>query len=77
MAFEVHQSDARMVMQSIPAATNRPASLDEVTRTHVLSVLESCGWSQTRAAQVLAIDRKTIYRMLRRWGVDVQTMRAK
>ena len=46
------------------------APLADVTRDHVLMVLEACGGRQTLAATVLKIDRKTIYRMLRRWGVD-------
>jgi transcriptional regulator of acetoin/glycerol metabolism len=46
------------------------ATLADVTRDHVLMVLEACGGRQTLAATVLKIDRKTIYRMLRRWGVD-------
>ena len=45
------------------------ATLADVTRDHVLMVLEACGGRQTLAATVLKIDRKTIYRMLRRWGV--------
>jgi transcriptional regulator of acetoin/glycerol metabolism len=45
------------------------APLADVTRDHVLMVLEACGGRQTLAATVLKIDRKTIYRMLRRWGV--------
>jgi two-component system response regulator HydG len=45
------------------------ATLADVTRDHVLTVLEACGGRQTLAATVLKIDRKTIYRMLRRWGV--------
>lgn len=76
MALDLHHSTP-MATHAMPvtSATPRPMSLDEVTRAHVLSVLEQCNWSQTRAAQLLAIDRKTIYRMLRRWGVDVQSMR--
>ena len=48
------------------------APLADVTRDHVLTVLEACGGRQTLAASVLKIDRKTIYRMLRRWGVDAR-----
>ena len=55
----------------------KAASLEEVIRAHVLGVLESCNWSQSKTAQALSVDRKTIYRMLRRWGLDVPTMRAR
>jgi transcriptional regulator of acetoin/glycerol metabolism len=44
-------------------------SLDEIRRRHVTKVLEACGGNRTSAAQVLNIDRKTLYRKLLRWGL--------
>lgn len=38
--------------------------LDEVERRHILYVLELCHDQRTRAAQLLGIDRKTLYRRL-------------
>src|SRR5579872_620939 len=32
-------------------------SLEEIEKAHILRVLEGCGWNQTRAAEVLGIDR--------------------
>ncbi|HEY1817922.1 MAG TPA: helix-turn-helix domain-containing protein [Kofleriaceae bacterium] len=43
--------------------------LDEIRRRHVTMVLEACGGNRTSAAQVLNIDRKTLYRKLLRWGL--------
>jgi DNA-binding protein Fis len=43
--------------------------LDEIRRRHVTMVLEACGGNRTNAAQVLDIDRKTLYRKLLRWGL--------
>jgi|HubBroStandDraft_6_1064221.scaffolds.fasta_scaffold34058_2 transcriptional regulator of acetoin/glycerol metabolism len=43
--------------------------LDEIRRRHVTMVLEACGGNRTNAAQVLNIDRKTLYRKLLRWGL--------
>jgi DNA-binding protein Fis len=43
--------------------------LDEIRRRHVAMVLEACGGNRTNAAQVLNIDRKTLYRKLLRWGL--------
>jgi transcriptional regulator of acetoin/glycerol metabolism len=42
-------------------------TLDDVQRDHVLRVLEACHGIRTLAARVLEIDRKTLYRMLKRY----------
>jgi DNA-binding NtrC family response regulator len=44
-------------------------TLDEIDRRHILYVVDMCGGNRTNAAQVLHIDRKTLYRKLLRWGV--------
>jgi two-component system, NtrC family, response regulator HydG len=43
-------------------------SLDEVERAHILRVLEECGGNQSRAAEVLDIDRVTLHHKLKRYG---------
>jgi transcriptional regulator of acetoin/glycerol metabolism len=45
-------------------------TLDEIRRRHVIKVLEACGGNRSEAAKILGVDRKTLYRRLRRWGVD-------
>lgn len=44
-------------------------SLDELERRYVLHVLEAVAGNRTRAAEVLRIDRRTLYRMLERFGI--------
>ncbi len=43
-------------------------SLDEVEKAHILRVLEECGGNQTRAAEVLNIDRVTLHHRLKKYG---------
>jgi DNA-binding NtrC family response regulator len=43
-------------------------SLEEMEKAHILRVLESCGWNQSRAAEVLEIDRVTLHHKLKRYG---------
>jgi two-component system response regulator HydG len=43
-------------------------SLDEVEKGHILHVLEECGGNQTRAAEVLGIDRVTLHHKLKKYG---------
>ena len=53
-------------------AGNDPAeltSLEEVERRYILHVLRCVGDNRTLAAKTLGLDRKTLYRKLRRYGV--------
>jgi two-component system response regulator HydG len=43
-------------------------SLDEVEKGHILRVLDECGGNQTRAAEVLGIDRVTLHHKLKKYG---------
>ena len=43
-------------------------SLDEIERAHILRILEECGGNQSRAADVLNIDRVTLHHKLKRYG---------
>lgn len=45
-------------------------ALDELERRYLLYVLDVAGGNRTRAAEVLGIDRRTLYRMIERHGVD-------
>jgi transcriptional regulator of acetoin/glycerol metabolism len=55
-------------MQSLDPSADY--SLEHVTRVHVLKVLDACSGVRTTAAHALGIDRKTLYRMLKRWQIS-------
>ncbi|MHB1191817.1 MAG: sigma-54-dependent transcriptional regulator [Longimicrobiales bacterium] len=44
-------------------------SLAEVERRHVASVLENVDWNITRAAEVLRVDRVTVYNKIKKYGL--------
>ena len=46
-------------------------TLDEVERRYLLHVLEQVKGNRTRAAEVLGIDRRTLYRMAERFGLGL------
>jgi len=52
----------------IPASKQAPRSLEDAERLHILSVLEECGGNQTRAAEILEIDRVTLHNKLKKYG---------
>jgi DNA-binding NtrC family response regulator len=47
-------------------------TLDEMDRRYLVHVLKAVGGSRTRAAEVLRIDRRTLYRMVERFGIDLK-----
>ncbi len=44
-------------------------TLAEKEKEYILEVLESCGQNASRAAEILNIDRRTLYRILERHGI--------
>jgi two-component system, NtrC family, response regulator AtoC len=51
---------------SAPAAL---VSLNELTRQHLARVLAASGGNKKRAAEILGVDRRTLYRMLQRYAM--------
>ena len=43
-------------------------SLEEIERQYILHVVQRCNGNMSRAAEVLQIDRRTLYRMVERFG---------
>ncbi len=46
-------------------------TIDEVERRHLLRVLEATGGNKKRAAEILGINRRTLYRMAERFGIEI------
>jgi DNA-binding NtrC family response regulator len=63
---EIRESDFVFKAASVPNGI--PRSLDEVERAHILRTLEAVNWNQTRAAEILQIDRVTLHHKLKRYG---------
>jgi two-component system response regulator HydG len=49
--------------------TSHLPTIEEVEKRYILRVLEAAGGQRTRAAEILGVDRKTLYRKLERWGI--------
>jgi DNA-binding NtrC family response regulator len=45
-------------------------TLDELERAHILKVLELCDHQKTKAAQLLGINRTTLWKKLRTYGIE-------
>ena len=47
-------------------------TLEDLERRYVLHVLEAAQGNRTRAAEILGVDRRTLYRMAERFGIDLK-----
>ncbi len=67
---ELREQDFMLKAKGAGAMTNgfESRSLDDIEKTHILRVLEECGGNQTRAAEILDIDRVTLHHKLKKYG---------
>jgi DNA-binding NtrC family response regulator len=65
---ELREQDFILKSKEGGVAASDGRTLDEVERVHILRVLEECGGNQTRAAEVLDIDRVTLHNKLKKYG---------
>jgi len=49
-------------------------TLEDIEKAHILKVLEESGWNQTRAAEILDIDRVTLHNKLKKYGWSRNTV---
>ena len=68
----ISQPCCRAVRRETPAGLFEDLpSLEEVERRYIEHVLQAVGRNRTRAADVLGIDRRTLYRMAERYGIKL------
>jgi DNA-binding NtrC family response regulator len=72
---EIRESD--FVFKATTVPNGAPKSLDEIEKAHILRTLETVGWNQTRAAEILNIDRVTLHHKLKRYGWSKPTAQAR
>jgi len=71
-AFDLNDTTATVR----PALENQPFSdlptLDDLERRYLVYVLDAAKGNRTRAAEILGVDRRTLYRMAERFGIELK-----
>jgi DNA-binding NtrC family response regulator len=65
---ELREQDFIFKPQNAAGPGGSSKTLEDMERTHILRVVEECGGNQSHAADVLDIDRVTLYHKLKKYG---------
>ena len=63
---ELLEQDFIFKSQAVSSVAGK--KLEDMERVHILRVLEECGGNQSHAAELLDIDRVTLYHKLKKYG---------
>jgi DNA-binding NtrC family response regulator len=66
------RSESLAAASKLERLFNDLPSLDELERRYLIYVLQKVGGSRRRAAEVMQIDRRTLYRMVDRYGINLK-----
>jgi DNA-binding NtrC family response regulator len=66
-------------IEASPAVPARPlpavqASLDSMEKEHIIKILKETGGNKKKAAEILGIERRTLYNKAKRLGIDFSTI---
>lgn len=53
-----------------PSSHGGIATFAHASQSHVTQILTELGWNITEGARALGVNRRTLYRLLDRWGVE-------
>ena len=73
VAQEPELRDQDFIFKAV-APNGSPKTLEDIEKAHILRVLEQCHWNQTRAAEMLDIDRVTLHHKIKRYGWSKQSV---
>jgi len=77
--LEFGEAEDSALIEPSPAAAPRPlpggeASLDAMEREHIIKILKQTGGNKKKAAEILGIERRTLYNKARRLGIDFRSI---
>ena len=71
-AFDLPDTDSASQPRAEEPSFANLTTLDDLERRYLLHVLAAANGNRTRAAEILGIDRRTLYRMAERFGIELK-----
>jgi DNA-binding NtrC family response regulator len=68
--IHAHDLPLPAAVRSVAAGDDAALALEEVERRHIAAVLQRTNWHQGKAASLLGISAKTLYRKIREYGFE-------
>lgn len=68
-ARTLRPDDFAFLLRSSSQPQDSPRSLKEMERRHIQQVLEDCDWNVTKAGRALDVNRVTLHKMIKRFGL--------
>ncbi len=65
-------SSRKLEMDLVDRARDERWTIDRLEREHIMSTLEGTGGNQTKAAEILGVDRRTLHRKLKRYREEAE-----
>jgi len=66
----INESHLPQYLGSISIRYKPESSLEEMERLHILNILEKSGWNRKKTAEILQINKSTLWRKLKKYGLD-------
>ncbi len=73
LVIDLHGLAAQSTEDGSVGVPTDTASLDDVTAWHLKRVMAASGGNRSKVAATLGVDRRTIYRMIKRLNLDIDT----
>ena len=64
------------VLSEVEDPIEEPASLADMEQAHIVRTLSKTGWNKSKAASILGIERSTLDRKIRRYGISKDQFKA-
>ncbi len=69
---EMRQAECRSRVSDI-ASLRKASGYRVASKEELIAVLDDCGWNKAEAARRLGLERSTVWRRMKKWGIDLNS----